>query len=278
MRFPLPLIAGATSIALSLFLRAEDPASSPQKPIGKIVLVGASVTAGFVEEETFGGPRTELHRLNRYMDAALTGAHPPIENLAAAMMFLGPEEQGQNQIKRALALQPAAIVSADLLFWFCYGELKTGDTRAALFERGLKLIDRIACPLVLGDLPDARAVAGKMLSADQVPSVEELAAANSRLHEWAVAHKNATIVPLSAFMRDAQADAAITVHGITWGEGHTRELFQPDGLHPAMRGCAALALALLDALTSAHPAFPAAGVQWDADKIQDAVGAAKPRP
>src|SRR5438132_14425860 len=39
-------------------------------PWGRIVMVGASATAGFTESEPLGGPTTPQYRLSRYVDAA----------------------------------------------------------------------------------------------------------------------------------------------------------------------------------------------------------------
>src|SRR5689334_20460429 len=73
----------------------------------RIVMIGASASAGFNESEPFGGPTTSRLRLNRYLDAALVGAHEPVRNFASAMFFMQPEQQGQSQSERALQSNPS---------------------------------------------------------------------------------------------------------------------------------------------------------------------------
>ena len=70
------------------------------------------------------------------------------------------------------------VVGVDFLFWFCYGEGSTDAGRAQRFETGLKLLEQIPCPLVVGDIPDASSATNTgILSIAQVPSGEFLPAA-----------------------------------------------------------------------------------------------------
>src|SRR6266567_3539911 len=54
-------------------------------PWGRIVMVGASVSAGFIASEPLGGANTPRYRLSRYVDAALLVPHEPVQNLANAL-------------------------------------------------------------------------------------------------------------------------------------------------------------------------------------------------
>jgi len=240
------------------------PASAVAKaPWRRIVMVGASASAGFIESEPFGGPKTLQYRLSRYLDAALLAAHEPVQNLANAMFFLQPEAAGRYQIDLALKARPTLVVGIDFLFWFCYGEDPTEKDRLQRFEKGLKLLETVQCPLVLGDIPDASGASIDMLPADQIPSAETMSSANRRLKQWAATRRHVVILSLSGFMRTAMANQALTIHGHTLPAGKTSELLQNDKLHPSALGSAVLALAILDAFQSTRPARSAAEVRWN---------------
>ena len=244
---------------------ADSRAAKP--PWGSIVMVGASASAGFTESEPLGGPKTQQYRLSRYLDAALLVAHEPVQNLANAMFFIQPEAAGRYQIDQALKDRPTLMVGIDFLFWFCYGEGPTDKDRLQRFEKGLKLLEAVPCPLILGDIPDASGASNDMLPADQIPSAETMSAANRRLKQWAATRRQVVIVSLSGFMRSAMANQALTIHGHTVPEGKTRVLLQSDKLHPSALGSAVLALAILDAFQSGRPAHSAAEVRWDPKEV-----------
>jgi hypothetical protein len=231
-------------------------------------MVGASVSAGFIASEPLGGPNTPQYRLSRYVDAALSVPHDPVQNLASALFFVQPELVGQQQIQEAVKAQPSLVLGVDFLFWFCYGEGSTDVERLKRFEKGLKMLEAFRCPLVLGDIPDASAAVNGMLRPDQIPSAKAMSAANRRLKEWAATRPQIGVLPLSAFMRTVQANQSLTVHGYNLPEGKTRILLQEDKLHPSPPGCAVIALAALDAFQATRPAGPdASGIRWDPKEI-----------
>ena len=210
-------------------------------------MIGASATAGFTASEPLGGTNTANHVLSRYVDAALKVSHEPVVNLGNAFFFFQPEAMGQQQIARALTNQPTLIIGLDFPFWFCYGEGETDEDRLTRFDYGLKLLEKIQCPLVIGNIPDASAAVNKMLRPDQMPSLKAIAAANERLKAWAAKRGQVVVVELSDFMRKAAANRAISISDHTLQDGQTRMLLQNDRLHPSPAGCAVLALAVLDA-------------------------------
>jgi hypothetical protein len=230
-------------------------------------MVGASASAGFTESEPLGGPKTSQYRLSRYLDAALLVAHEPVQNLANAMFFIQPEAAGRYQIDQALKSKPTLVIGVDFLFWFCYGEGPTDTDRLQRFENGLKLLEAVQCPLVLGDIPDASGASNDMLPADLIPSAETMSAANRRLKQWAAPRRQIVIVSLSGFMRTAMADQALTIHGHTVPKRKTRDLLQSDKLHPSALGSAVLALAILDAFQSGRPAQSAVEVRWNPEEV-----------
>jgi hypothetical protein len=251
---------------------ASPPSTPPERkaakaPWDRIVVVGASASAGFVESEPLGGPNTARHYLSRYVDAALLAPHEPVRNLASTMFFLQPEVLGRQQINQALKAGPTLVVGLDFLFWFCYGEMSADAERLRRFEKGLTMLEAIESPLVVGDIPDASGAADDMLAPEQIPSAQVMASANRRLREWAATRSHVTVVPLSKFMRAAMANQAFTVHGQTLLEGQTQALLQRDRLHPSPLGCAVLALSVLEAGLSTGPAAGAADIRWNRSEV-----------
>jgi hypothetical protein len=198
---------------------------------------------------------------------AISVPHEPVRNFGTSLFFLQPEELGRQQIEQAIQAQPTLVVGLDFLFWFCYGEGRTDEERLRRFEKGLKLVERVECAIILGDIPDASAAANGMLRPDQIPSVQAMTAANRRLKGWAAGRKQAVIVRLSDFMRTAAANQSLTIHGHTWREGTTRDFLQDDKLHPSARGCVAITLAALDGLLAGSPVAPASEVRWDPEEV-----------
>lgn len=229
-------------------------------------MIGASVSAGFTASEPLGGPSTPQFRLSRYVDAALLVPHEPVQNLANTFFFITPELMGRQQIDQALKAKPTLLLGVDFLFWFCYGEGASDEERLQRFDQGLKMLEAVRCPIILGDIPDASAAANGMLRPEQIPSTNAMAAANQRLSKWAATRPNVAILRLSQFMRTVQANQALTIHDHTLPEGKTRVLLQGDKLHPSPPGCAVVALAVLDVLQSKQ-AFPSTDVRWDPREI-----------
>ena len=274
-RPPKPGLLGKTArVFLSAFCLAAAWANSARAqekvPWARIVVIGASVSRGFTVSKD--GPKMGDYALDRYLNAALLAPHEPAQNLASAGFFLSPDAMGNTQIRRALTNGPTLVVGIDFLFWFCYGKGNSDQDRLDHFEQGLKLLEGVDCPLIIGDIPDASAATNSMLSPDELPSPKVRLAANRRLKEWAAPRPQVTVVPVAEFMRAAGANDALIVHGHALARGTTSALLQDDRLHPSRRGCAVLAIAILDTFLAGHPGPDPAQVRWDPDQVLQAEG------
>src|ERR1017187_639287 len=109
------LAVNATVVAVE----TPPQTASTNSPWARIVMVGASASAGFTLAEPFGGTNTQKCRLSGYLDAALTAPHEPVKNLANALFFLMPEPAARMQIEQAAKARPTLVVGLDFLFWFC---------------------------------------------------------------------------------------------------------------------------------------------------------------
>jgi hypothetical protein len=253
---------------LCLFIALFQLTAFAASPWSRVVVIGASASGGFVMSEPFGGTNTDRCKLHRYLDAAITAKHAPVKNFGSSLFFLNPDALSVQQIDAATNNQPTLVIAVDFMFWFCYGDGTSDAERAEHFETGLKQLERIPCPLVVGDIPDAASATNTgIISADQVPSEAARRAANERLKQWAKSH-HATVVPLAEFMHQVKANEAIRMHDGTFlPAGKTRSLMQGDGLHPTPQGAAVLSLGILDALVKSQKKFPAADVDWNPKEV-----------
>ena len=257
----------AAKICLLLVVVFGGQLRAADSPWARVVMIGASASAGFVLDEPLGGAETTRCKLNYYFDAAIQPTHTPVKNLGSALMFINPEAFAPLQVEAATNSHPTLIIGVDFLFWFCYGDGSDDAARAARFETGLKLLEQIHCPIVVGDIPDASyATNTGIISAAQVPSETARRAANERLKQWAKAH-HVTVVPLAEFMRAVKANEAVKMHDGTLPAGKTRSLMQADGLHPTPQGAAVLSLGILDALVKSQKKFPTSEVDWNPQAV-----------
>src|SRR5271168_1114294 len=90
---------------------ADEPTG--ESPWSRIVVIGASASAGFVLAEPLGGTNTTNCKLRFYLDAAIDTPHPPIRDFSTALMFLNPEAFSQQQIQAAVAAKPTLVVGVD---------------------------------------------------------------------------------------------------------------------------------------------------------------------
>ncbi len=260
----------AVTFATCLFAALTSlAATAPTAPLlNRVVVMGASASAGFTAASSPDGPTGDQLRLSRYVDAALLAPHEPVKSVADLLLFLSPERNARRQLDQAQAMQPSLLVGVDYLFWFCYGSPTTNATRATRLETGLKLLESVSCPMVIGNIPDASGADKQMLDPKEIPTKAELEAANRRIKQWAAQHKNVIVLDLSKLMLQAASNRTVAVHGQKWPAGTSRALLQADGLHPTPAGCSMLALAALDAVCAANRQVPAKAIRWDAAGIQ----------
>ncbi len=259
------------------FTRAQDAAPALFQ---RIVLLGASATAGFEESELMGGPKTAQYRFANYVEATLVTPHEPVGTQASALLFFQPEAVMEKQVAATVAARPTLVIGLDALFWFCYGAGLTAEQRAARFEAGLRLLERLDAPLVIGDLPDASRAVGGMLGATDMPDAATLARCNERLAAWAAGRKNVAVFPLARLMAAAAANEEFTLAGLTWEKGKTAALIRGDHLHPSRHALAALAIATLDAAArTSHPPLAPGELRHDLETVYAAaVERAAPAP
>jgi hypothetical protein len=256
------------TVAVLWFFVAVPTRADSVSPWQRVVVIGASASAGFTITEPFGGTNTLKCRLAYYWESALTVPHEPIRNYSAALLFLNPEGLGQQEVEVAAKVNPTLVLGVDFLFWYCYGDDLSDSDRRQRFDRGLHLLEQFQCPLVVGDIPDASyATNSGIISASQVPSAAVLSRANLRLRQWAETHTNVTIVPLSHLMKTINARQTVTCHGVVATAQESAAMVQDDHLHPTPLGAAWLALQTLDVFTAKADHGLAKDVRWKPSQV-----------
>lgn len=237
----------------------------------RAVVIGASVSGGY-------GISPELvatARLGDFLECLLPEDWPEIEDLGSTSMFTDPHKLGTRMIEKALGSDPTLVVAVDFLFWFSYSSWKPIGSRSDELEAGLALLDRLECPLLLGNLPDMSPAiggvgphGGPMLTRSMVPSAEQLGQFNERILSWAKERGNVTIIPMSEMVSTMHSNEELKIRGNLWPAGSLSDLLQKDLLHPNIEGTIALSILAFDALSTSYPDLGTDVLRWQAKEVR----------
>lgn len=272
------MIRLALLLVLAVPVRAQTPAapaapetSAPTALFERVVVVGASVSGGY-------GLSPELKatvRLGDVLECVLPTTAGAVTDLGDTYLFQNPHGRAPGLVAKALEAEPTLVVAVDFLFWFSYSSWSTKGTRSRELEAGLALLDRLPGPLVVGDLPDMTpAIDGKgplgvpMLTRHMIPSPSQLESLNERIHAWADARGDVTVLPMAEMVSAMLAGERLAIRANEWEAGSIERLLQADLLHPNSEGVIALALLVVDELAKTHPQLESAAIEWDAQKVR----------
>jgi hypothetical protein len=196
-------------------------------PLGRIAILGASVSAGF------GGTPFR----DAFVEAAPRSA---VESHADLMLFRDPMGNAKAQIDAAIAFKPTTVIALDLLFWSVYSR-PYDDWQATALASMLADLDRVLASgawVLVGDVPRITTASELLLSRDNVPSTEELAAWNGKIAAWARTRDHVRVIPFASWAEPLASGGMIEI-----APGHqvsATSLVGPDGLHPNALGVWAL--------------------------------------
>ena len=268
------LLVALLALVAPLFapaLAAQAPAASAVPAAAKgeallqrVVVIGASLSAGQ------GLGRSDLN-LTHVIEASLVAKHAPVLDASDLLTFTSPVSKAKNALAKVEAQNPTLLVALDYLFWFGYG-MNWGSEKGRLdaLELGLKSLEGLKCPILLGDFPDmssATKVPHPMLPAPAVPAAETLAKLNARLRGWAKEHPNVIVVPISKLMGALLAGEELRVGPNLWAKGSVGSLLQSDGLHPTLEGTTGVWLFAAQRLLEARKDLPASALEPKAGTI-----------
>jgi len=248
-------------------------------PFARVAVVGASVSAGF-------GLRAELKAaasLADFVQCALPEASPggprAVLDLGQELFFTRPTRLGSDAVARAREADPTLVVALDFLFWYGYGDLRE-DARLERLEDGLRALEALPCPVLVGDLPDmtialegAGPFGQPMIRPAQIPRPETLTLLNARLRAWAAGRESVVVVPLCDYVARLASGREVRLRGNEWPPDAVARLTQADRLHPTVEGTAALTVLALDALVTARELGDDA-VRWEVAGIVERIRAA----
>lgn len=265
------LAAALGSLALAIPQAPAVPPTEPNPILQRIVVLGASFSAGFGLQPD-AGAKTGLSDI---VDASILAPHGSVSATTSLFFFTSPDSIGEKLVAKTVAADPTLVVALDYLFWFGYGVQPTDEERLKHLDRGLSSLESIPCPLLLGDIPDMRAASepaarggvAPLLTPEQVPSAQALARLNARIRSWAAERKGIVVVPVGDLIDRLRSGAAIEIRGNRWGEGAQGKLIGPDRLHPTLEGAVALWIAGLDRLVAARDDLPSQAFDWDMKSI-----------
>ncbi len=227
----------------------------------KPVIIGASVSDGYHSDEPIGGLKSEKLSLENYLEKIIVAKHGKIINLGNKFFFMNSKGVSVKQVENAYKLKPSVVLAPDFLFWLVYGNIGDEKLRMISLDRGLQLLEKFECPMVVGNIPNASKAIYKMLAPSQIPKLETMTAANKRIKQWVAKRHNVIILDNETFMKKSHANEEIKLKNITLKKGETTGLLQTDFLHPTARGARAISLALLESL-QIHSKFPMSDVVW----------------
>jgi hypothetical protein len=267
-------------VASSVCLGAESaqPAEQEQAPEGvHIAVIGASVSAGF-------GTGIKLADV---LDAAIESPKT-ITDLSSILFFLDPEGNAEksivaltqdsyqgrmvnadgDEIPVVVTFEkdpPDVVIGLDFLFWFGYGDKDTAARKAEL-RKGFEFLEKLDCPVVVGDLPTF--APSYMLGEELIPSDEELAALNDMIVEWAKAHERVTVYPLAALVESIRKGEPVEINGKE-RTLKSKDVFQLDRLHVTKTGIVALTASVVELLAQEGGPLANADVCLDPDTIAE---------
>lgn len=254
--------------------------AQPTPPTPRIDIIGASVSAGYVDPRANGDlERNDTVPLLRVLRHIWPGEAATVASRANAALFRDAPTLGERQVRLTERSHPDLVVAVDFLFWFGYGSAGRGErgreARLRLQTEGLELLERLQCPVILGDYPDMSGADARILHPAMVPDRETLDELNRRLRAWAEARPNVHVFPLARWVQQVKEEG----YPIPLKEGPLQSpplfLLQSDKLHATRLGMALLGYQVQAFAKSAFPEdHPLVKNPVSLDAIIEAIGAA----
>ena len=264
------LLIGPTALPAAAQDTPSPPASPTPSPL-RVFTVGASVSAGFGLSAELATEKDVA--LAIFLEAALTERgreRITFVDEGEGWFFNAPYKSGAKLVDAAIEGDADLVVGVDFLFWYAYGNgSRLSPRRAKGLQAGLRQLERLKRPLIIGDLPDiSHALKGSgpfgwpIVNRSMFPSPEELDAMNATIREWAKERPEVRVLPLADLMGRYVESKPVRVRDLEWKVSSIGEALQKDLLHPNARGTAWVAMILADEIT-AVPGFDDGNFRFD---------------
>jgi lysophospholipase L1-like esterase len=250
---------------------AEHPVPAARKGealLERVAVIGASGSAGYgLGVDGNKAPLT----LARVIESGLLARHEALLDASSELTFAHALGSSKHALQALEKHDPTLVVALDYLFWFGYGASWGGEKeRLAALELGLKSLEGLRCPILLGDFPDMRSALkakAPVLPPQAVPDPATLAKLNERLAAWAKEHENVIVVPISKLMGTLLSGEELRVGPNLWRSGTVSTLLQEDGLHPTLEGTTGMWLFAAERLLEARKDLPRSALEPKAGTI-----------
>ena len=235
----------------------------------RAVVAGASISDGFGLAKELG---TGM-KLAQVFEASCIKESASFTALGDSRFFIEPVSAGRRIVDVAIETKASCFIGVDFLFWYAYGNKSTAR-RLQHLEQGLKELERLKCPVLLGDMPDmSMALSGgyfgrPLITEKMIPSEDALKTLNARLIEWVGARESAEIIPLKALLTKIQAGETIELREQRYQPEELPELMQADNLHLSAKGSIAVSLLTADLLVKRHEELRAEDFLFDRTKAR----------
>jgi hypothetical protein len=264
------LLAGPASLPAAAQSTPSPPANPASSPL-RVFTVGASVSAGFGLSAEMATEKDVA--LAVFLEAALTDRgreRVTFVDEGEGWFFNAPYKSGAKLMDAAIEGDADLVVGVDFLFWYAYGNgSRTSPRRAKGLEAGLRQLERLKCPLIIGDLPDiSHALKGSgpfgapIVNRSMFPSPAERQSMNDTIRAWAQERSDVRVLPLADLMSRYVESKPVQVRDLEWRVSSLGEALQKDLLHPNARGTAWVAMIIADEI-SAVPGFEDGDFRFD---------------
>ncbi len=190
--------------------------------------------------------------------AVVTAAHEVPRNYGDGATFIDPLGALREQAVAAAKDRPTVVIAVDWLFWPVHQSIpmdvpaaERDAQRLDTVDAALAELDRLQCPIVIGDVPEMKQAQGGLLKESNEPGEAVRAEVNRRLEKWAAEKPNRLILSISALADAVSSGAALEVAGFSYQAGDSARLLQRDGLHATPEGLVVLMAAAVDRLQQA---------------------------
>jgi hypothetical protein len=200
----------------------------------RVGVIGASVSAGSGHALT----------LARILDCAIKPPHRVVDE-ARLRLSANPVNYAEEAVRSMQRNRVTLAIGMDFLFWFSYGPYSF-ERRKANLAQGCRILEKLDCPLVIGDLPDLRHSKNPMRSL-MAPTSDEVRHLNEQLEAWACKRSNVLILPVSEWLDKVIQGQPLRINGQDRKYSPV-EIFLPDKVHTTPLGTIVLAMKVLNAL------------------------------
>jgi hypothetical protein len=262
------------ALLLAIALGPGIQSSTPPKDarLSSIAVIGASLSAGFgIGPSLLGGAVT----MADVAHASIRVDHAVPRNLSSTFVYLNPAGYMDRTMATLVQNPPSSLIALDYLFWAVHG-VKSEAERNQQLDAALAGLEKMTCPILVGDLPDVTAATTGFLAPitpAMLPSPALRNASNARIREWAKAHKNVTLVPLAELMKTVAGNSALRLRDNEWKDSEVQRMIQPDRLHPTAEGLVVIWIASVDEWLRNDPTLQPSSFELSSTVLLNSVSA-----